>query len=339
MVHRGWLLGLLLALVACGGGGDGPEDVPEDVRALIEPSEDRTVSVPIQSAPRATPRDRISGQGRYSRALSYFRAGDHAAALREAERCVAQDEEFADAWYLKGLCHRALGDNAAAIGSFRTLVAQDPAYMEGYYALGEVLAAEQQYEEAALALYQAVQLASSPRNVEQYANVLLAKGDAAGAEDLLRQTVKARPQDVTFQRLLADALAAGDKPKEAQPIYEELLEGGSRRRAAPALLRSVPPQRAERPARPSTSFPGSWSSSPRMRRLIFNLGIARLDQGRRGGCGPMSGPLPGAPPRRARCRGGSEPGSRSSARWIPNRPSFRDRASRCRRSAGGPSGR
>ena len=94
--------------------------------------------------------------------------------------------------------------------------------------LGVTLQLEAKYDEALRAFDQAVAL--DPKNPEYHANrgaLLLAKGDARGAQESLREALKIQPNHTLALYNLGVALALEGKPAEALPFLERAEQSGS----------------------------------------------------------------------------------------------------------------
>jgi tetratricopeptide (TPR) repeat protein len=205
------------------------------------------------------PGSRIEAAVHTARAL--LQQGNYAGALTLAEQLLAEVPENRDALYLvavsqrylgripraletltrfershpsysriyqeRGHCHRAGGDTAAAITAYRRAVELNPALPASWQALAQLAGAP----DAAVAARTAAQLSALPPAVVG-ASSLLADGETAAAEQLVRQFLERHPDDTEALRVLAQVLMRRHAAQEALPLLERVLAAAPEHHAA-----------------------------------------------------------------------------------------------------------
>jgi tetratricopeptide (TPR) repeat protein len=127
----------------------------------------------------------------------------------------------------RGHCHRADGDTAAAIAAYRRAVELNPALPASWQGLAQLLSAP----DATVAARTAAHLSALPAAVVG-ASSLLADGEPAAAEQLVRQFLERHPDDIEALRVLAQALMRRHAAAEAQPLLERVLAAAPEHHAA-----------------------------------------------------------------------------------------------------------
>ncbi len=119
-----------------------------------------------------------------------------------------------------------LGDPGGAYAYLNDFLASNPTTNPGVYALAAALPSDQGFGDAALALVRLgySQYPSNPVLARAEADLLLAQGDLAGAENALRQALSANPNDATLLNQLAVFLAEQGRLDEAQSTLEASSE-------------------------------------------------------------------------------------------------------------------
>src|SRR5688500_9146952 len=83
--------------------------------------------------------DDRSARVQYKLALSYYRNGQLAGAVRSLGTAIALDDKFAEAHYLLGLCYRDQQKHAESVASLRRSVALSPASLPAREELADLL--------------------------------------------------------------------------------------------------------------------------------------------------------------------------------------------------------
>jgi len=127
----------------------------------------------------------------------------------------------------RGHCHRAAGDSAAALSAYRRAVELNPALPASWQALAQLA----DNPEATTAARAAANLAALPAPVVG-ASSLLADGETAAAEQLMRQFLGKQPDHPEALRVLAQALMRRHAAEEAQALLERVLAAAPGHHAA-----------------------------------------------------------------------------------------------------------
>lgn len=194
-----------------------------------------------------------------NRATADRRAGDHAAAARAYEEALAVDPRHEDALYYLGHCRREEGKQSAARDAFTRLTAVNPHSSRGHVALGAILAspvdgtapdlrgAEENFRRA----HDINKEETGP--MVRLGEVLLVRGDRAGADEWLRAALKTNQKSVEAAFLIGYlAWESGDLPatREAYSLairaasadapVKGVLGEGDRKASAPVTAGSPP---------------------------------------------------------------------------------------------------
>jgi Tfp pilus assembly protein PilF len=110
-------------------------------------------------------RDRTETRFNLARLLAGL--GEQKEAHSLLSQAVAERPNFAAAWYHKGNVEAELGDSAAAVASYRRALAVEPGYTPGYLALGRLLAARDERDEALRVLRHGKIVAARPDAVAE----------------------------------------------------------------------------------------------------------------------------------------------------------------------------
>lgn len=151
------------------------------------------------------------------RAQRLDEAKTHARAL-----CEAQPTD-AEAWYMLGAIHGSLGENAEAEGCLRQALRLWPS-ADTHYTLGNVLAAQNRFEEAVAAYREA--LALNPQNPMAHNNMgraLFRLGRHAEAAAQLREALRLRQDLVEVHYNLGVLHGAQHQLEEAAACFRETL--------------------------------------------------------------------------------------------------------------------
>ena len=161
--------------------------------------------------------------------------GDLEAALQSYARANAADPMFTEAWVARGVLLDRTGDATAALGCYRNAMLADPHHVDTWRNMGNCLAAQRKFDEAATAYETALGLAVGDRTIAFLrASAHAAKGDLQTADRLLTDAMRAelgRP----FEERRGDAVCRFFAPAEHE---------AARRANARALLETIdaPPQ-------------------------------------------------------------------------------------------------
>jgi tetratricopeptide (TPR) repeat protein len=143
--------------------------------------------------------------------------------LKLIEAALAKQPGMALAWCNRSLVLRVLERYDEALESARQAMAIDPNLADGFDMAGTILHVQGKLSEACHMLKRAVTL--QPENVRfqsNYAALLLATGDLAGAYRAVRETERLDPQFVPYA--LANVLKAAGYPERAIPYFHKSFE-------------------------------------------------------------------------------------------------------------------
>ncbi len=158
--------------------------------------------------------------------------GDLDGALSSFERANQVDPRFAPAWVTRGTLYDRRGDPAAALGCYRNALLAEPNDVGAWRNLGNALAAQAKFDEAASAYDTALGLAVGDRTIAFLrASAHQAKGDLETANRLLPETLRAE---------LGPAIEVRVNDRVCRFHVVSHREAGSRR-AAERLLASIEP--------------------------------------------------------------------------------------------------
>jgi len=187
----------------------------------------------------ADPKEKLLLFERFAEGRDALTAGklDHAAAL--LEEVLQEDPDLMMAYVILGSIRLRQNRFSKAKGIFRGALARDGQSLDAVYGLAVAYKEQGQLEEAAVGFERCLEIDplhtgtdyalgfQSMRASYQLAEVRMAQGRHAEAEELLRRTLEARPSDNSVRLLLVDALLAQGKFEPA------LAELGEARRLAP----------------------------------------------------------------------------------------------------------
>ena len=156
--------------------------------------------------------------------------GDLEGALRSYARATAADPMLTDAWVAHGVLLDRKGDPAAALGCYRNAMLSDPQHVDTWRNMGNCLAAQRKFDEAASAYETALGLAVGDRTIAFLrASAHAAKGDLRTADRLLTDALR-RDLGRPFEERLGDAVCRFFAPAEHEAV---------RRANAKALLQEI----------------------------------------------------------------------------------------------------
>jgi putative PEP-CTERM system TPR-repeat lipoprotein len=112
----------------------------------------------------------------------------------------------------------------AALGVARAIQKKRADAAIGFALEGDVRAASQKWPEAVMAYRKAYQIAKSPELAVKLHASLTRAGNAAEADRLAEEWIRAQPNDVVVRGYLAERALAGNKPAEAVKYYEAILK-------------------------------------------------------------------------------------------------------------------
>jgi len=117
--------------------------------------------------------------------------GDIDGALRSYERASATDPMFTEAWVSRGVLFDGRGEWGAALGCYRSAMLADPEHVATWRNMGNCLAAQRKYDEAATAYDTALGLAVGDQTIAFLrASAHAAKGDLETADRLLTDALR-----------------------------------------------------------------------------------------------------------------------------------------------------
>jgi len=137
-----------------------------------------------------------------NRATEARRAGDYAAAARAYEEALAVDPRHEDALYYLGNCRREEGKQTEARDAFARLTAVNPHSSRGHVALGAILVSPVDGSAPDLRAAERNFRRAHDINKEETGSmlrlgeVLLVRGDLAGADHWFRAALKTNPKSV-----------------------------------------------------------------------------------------------------------------------------------------------
>lgn len=156
--------------------------------------------------------------------------GDEDAALLSYERANAADPMFTEAWVARGVLLDRRDDPAGALACYRSAMLADPHHVDTWRNMGNCLAAQRKFDEAAGAYETALGLAVGDQTIAFLrASAHAAKGDLQTADRLLTDVMRAelgRP----FEERIGNAVCRFFAPA---PLEEQ------RRASARRLLQTI----------------------------------------------------------------------------------------------------
>ncbi len=156
-------------------------------------------------------------------AICHLRAGEHDAALREADAALAIDPRFSDARVLKGGVLAARGAYDESIRELRQAVETDPGKPILRLDLAKVLDEAGQKAEARRQYDELMRLAPDDAVALTAFGALLARqGDLAGAEQRLRRALELQPKDPSARYNLGEVLARTGRGAEARAEWQRV---------------------------------------------------------------------------------------------------------------------
>lgn len=194
-------------------------------------------------------------------ARAWMQKRDYSRALVEAKSAVQANPKSAEAYYQLGLAYAGNGDLRRAVSSYRKALDLDPHHRQANFELARLMAAfgnEQSAQEAenrlktllddsidtpdtlnALAFtelrlrrpeeamnYLERAVTAFPQQVNSallYAEIKLASGDAAGAEEILKKLVQSSPQSLEARALLGAFYQSRHRLAEAEQVLRQAL--------------------------------------------------------------------------------------------------------------------
>ncbi len=206
------------------------KDAPENVRALIGManilSRERAYDETVAICKRALAKDKHNTQAYVLIADARIAANDHAGALPYLQKAVEIQPKLTRNRTNLAACLIALHRLDEAETELKAILAEHPKFPLTHFNLGLLYEEEGKLDEARKAYATEVEL--QPNAVAarfNLANLLLRRGDVTGAEDQLRQLIKAKPDEPRGYLFLARALLARSaSPDEALTLAEQGLE-------------------------------------------------------------------------------------------------------------------
>lgn len=174
------------------------------------------------------------------------------AALAALARLAELHPRFSRLYQERGHCHVLLRDAPAAIEALREAVRLNPTLPASWDMLEQLYRVQGETAQATMAAQYLATLKQLPSEVVA-ANSLLADGDLAPAEDVIRSYLRKASNNVGALRLLARIRQERDAPDEAELLLKSALERApdyhaARLDYAMALLRQQKHQQARREA-------------------------------------------------------------------------------------------
>jgi len=151
----------------------------------------------------------------------------------------AKFEKLGQFHYTLGLAYYGEHNAPAAIEEMQTAVLLEPQMEAAFYFLGNTYALADQYEKAASAYRQAIQL--NPNSVSYYSRMALVAGKLGNPEEViasLQQVVRLDPNDVVSQLNLAKVLAKTGRLSEAIQQLQDAVKKAPSYKEAYYLLSS-----------------------------------------------------------------------------------------------------
>lgn len=163
------------------------------------------------------------GKGRAWQNLStvLLAAGAWEEAAAAAQRAAALDPTSCKGWNNLAAARHALGDHRGAETALRRALEADEAFGTSWANLGRLLLEERRGEEAEAALRRAFDLGErDPATRLALVHAMTARGETAGAADLLVEGVKASPSSLDLWLALGDLRRARGEAAAALDAYE-----------------------------------------------------------------------------------------------------------------------
>jgi tetratricopeptide (TPR) repeat protein len=147
--------------------------------------------------------------------------GNPALALKFLEAALAADSNFTRAWYNRGLVLHVLKNDQKALQSLQMAVELDPGLGAAWDMIGQLLKNQGAYSEAQLCHTRAILLQPhNPRFYDNYADLLLARGDYTKACDTARHAETLDPSYISMS--LGSILKAMGYPEQAASQFARL---------------------------------------------------------------------------------------------------------------------
>lgn len=164
----------------------------------------------------------------WNTAVSLFKKGDYAAALKEFQAVLQDNPNYAGAYYYVGACQEKLGQKEQALANYQKAAQMEPTNPVFARALALLLLDTGKPGEAVKALQM---VPAESLKGEQKAAILvvlarakLAGNDASGAVDAARAATQASPQLAEAWALLGAALSRAGRDSEAFAAYRRAFE-------------------------------------------------------------------------------------------------------------------
>jgi tetratricopeptide (TPR) repeat protein len=148
--------------------------------------------------------------------------GRVADALSTLEHLEAIHPDYGRLFQERGHCYRSLDNVAAALAAYEQAVARNHTLIASWKALGRLRQRLGQESQAQAAAAHVVQLRNQPREILNAAN-MLAEGELASAEQLLRGYLRRNGNHFEAMRLLAQIRVKQDLLDDAEFLLERVL--------------------------------------------------------------------------------------------------------------------
>ncbi len=133
----------------------------------------------------------------YNRGNAYQSKGQYDQAIADFTKAIELDPKFTNAYYNRGFAYKNKGQYDQAIADYSKAIELDPKFTNAYYFRGSAYQNKGQYDQAIADFTKSIEL--DPKIEYEYIRLLiatwLAKGNATGALDRLRQHVSANSSD------------------------------------------------------------------------------------------------------------------------------------------------
>ncbi len=164
----------------------------------------------------------------WNAAVSLYKKGDYAGALKEFEAVVAENPNYAGAYYYVGACQEKLGRRDQALANYQKANQMEPTNPTFARALALLLIDSGKPSDA-LKVLQLVPVDSVKGEQKAYllvplARAKLAMGDANGADDAARAATQAAPQSSEAWAVLGAALSRAGRDADAFAAYRKAFE-------------------------------------------------------------------------------------------------------------------
>ena len=200
-------------------------------------------------------------------------------ALAEATRI---DAEHADAWFDLGNVRQAQENFDGAIEAYRKATKNDAKHFNAHLSLGSVLCdRKQDYDEAIKVFEAAIQI--DPKHPYPHANLgnaRLGKGDLPGAIAAYRNAVECDRTNATFHFRLGELLGRNGMTNDAVESYRNAIDIDRNHYMATLQLGIILCDVRRDYPRAVDAFNELIRINPKDPRGHYNLGIARMNQGR-----------------------------------------------------------